>query len=65
MQLFPQLEKAKATNIPVIGFDSGVDSDIPITIISTDNAVASSVALVSIVNKHSWNNGHYILVEIC
>ena len=47
MQLFPQLEKAKATNIPVIGFDSGVDSDIPITIISTDNAVASSVALVS------------------
>ena len=25
----PLLEKAKAANIPVIGFDSGVDSDIP------------------------------------
>src|SRR5256885_11821929 len=27
----PLLEKAKAQNIPVIGFDSGVDSDIPVT----------------------------------
>ena len=27
----PLLEKAKAANIPVVGFDSGVDSDIPVT----------------------------------
>ena len=28
--LVPQLEKAKSMGIPVVGFDSGVDSDIPI-----------------------------------
>jgi len=39
-----ELEKAKAANIPVIGFDSGVDSDIPITTVATNNVVASSAA---------------------
>ncbi|PRR81361.1 ABC transporter substrate-binding protein [Clostridium vincentii] len=42
--VIPQLEKAKAANIPIIGFDSGVDSDIPITMVATDNEVASSAA---------------------
>lgn len=42
--VIPELEKAKANNIPVVGFDSGVNSDIPITMVSTDNSVASSAA---------------------
>ena len=37
----PLLEKAKAAGIPVIGFDSGVDSDIPVTTASTDNLAAA------------------------
>jgi len=40
----PLLEKAKAANIPVIGFDSGVDSDIPVTTASTDNIAAAAMA---------------------
>lgn len=40
----PLLEKAQAANIPVIGFDSGVDSDIPVTTAATDNIAAAGVA---------------------
>jgi ribose transport system substrate-binding protein len=40
----PLLEKAKAANIPIIGFDSGVDSDIPATTASTDNIAAAAAA---------------------
>ena len=40
----PLLEKAKAQNIPVIGFDSGVDSDIPLTTAATDNIAAAGLA---------------------
>src|SRR5512136_854676 len=40
----PLLQKAKAANIPVIGFDSGVDSDIPVTTAATDNIAAASLA---------------------
>ncbi len=40
----PLLEKAKAANIPVIGFDSGVDSDIPVTTAATDNIAAAGEA---------------------
>ena len=42
--LVPQLEKAKAANIPVVGFDSGVDSDIPVATASTDNIAAAGYA---------------------
>ena len=42
--LIPLLEKAKAANIPVIGFDSGVDSDIPVTTAATDNIAAAGTA---------------------
>jgi len=42
--LIPLLEKAKAANIPVIGFDSGVDSDIPVTTAATDNIAAAAMA---------------------
>ena len=40
----PLLQKAKAANIPVIGFDSGVDSDIPVTTAATDNVAAAAKA---------------------
>ncbi len=40
----PLLQKAKAANIPVIGFDSGVDSDIPVTTAATDNLGAAGLA---------------------
>jgi ribose transport system substrate-binding protein len=42
--VIPQLEKAKAANIPVVGFDSGVDSDIPVTTAATDNIAAAGEA---------------------
>jgi ribose transport system substrate-binding protein len=40
----PLLEKAKAAKIPVVGFDSGVDSDIPVATAATDNIAAASLA---------------------
>jgi len=40
----PLLEKAKAAGIPVIGFDSGVDSDIPVATAATDNVAAAAAA---------------------
>jgi len=40
----PLLQEAQKRKIPVIAFDSGVDSDIPITTVATDNLVAAAVA---------------------
>ena len=40
----PLLQQAQAKKIPIIAFDSGVDSDIPLTTVSTDNLVAAGVA---------------------
>ncbi|MFJ5958694.1 ABC transporter substrate-binding protein [Paenarthrobacter sp. NPDC092416] len=40
----PLLEEAKSKNIPVIAFDSGVDSNIPATTASTDNKAAAAEA---------------------
>lgn len=40
----PLLQQAKDANIPVIAFDSGVDSDIPITTASTDNLASAALA---------------------
>lgn len=40
----PLLQKAKDAGIPVVGFDSGVDSDIPVTTVSTDNIAAAGEA---------------------
>jgi ribose transport system substrate-binding protein len=40
----PILQQYKAANIPVIAFDSGVDSDIPLTTVSTDNIAAAGLA---------------------
>jgi ribose transport system substrate-binding protein len=40
----PLLEQAQAADIPVIAFDSGVDSDIPLTTASTDNRAAAAEA---------------------
>lgn len=40
----PLLEKAQSDDIPVIGFDSGVDSSIPVTTAATDNVAAAALA---------------------
>ena len=40
----PLLEKAQSQHIPIIGFDSGVDSDIPVTTAATDNIAAAGTA---------------------
>lgn len=40
----PLLQKAKDAKIPVVGFDSGVDSDIPVTTAATDNIKAAGLA---------------------
>jgi ribose transport system substrate-binding protein len=42
--VIPLLEQAQAAGIPVIGFDSGVDSDIPVTTAATDNIAAAAHA---------------------
>lgn len=40
----PLLQEAKEKGIPVIGFDSGVDSDVPVTTAATDNVAAAALA---------------------
>src|SRR5690349_12214091 len=40
----PLLKKAQAAKIPVVAFDSGVDSDIPLTTCTTDNLAAAGLA---------------------
>jgi ribose transport system substrate-binding protein len=40
----PLLQKFKDAKIPVIGFDSGVDSDIPLATAATDNIAAAGAA---------------------
>ena len=42
--LIPLLERAQKEGIPVIGFDSGVDSDIPLSTAATDNIAAAALA---------------------
>jgi ribose transport system substrate-binding protein len=40
----PYLQKAQKSGIPVIAFDSGVDSDIPLATCATDNIAAAAYA---------------------
>jgi len=40
----PLMDQAKAQKIPVIAFDSGVDSDVPLTTAATDNKAAAAEA---------------------
>ncbi len=42
--VLPLLKKAAAAKIPVVAFDSGVDSDIPVTTAATDNRAAAALA---------------------
>jgi ribose transport system substrate-binding protein len=42
----PLLRKAQKAGIPVVAFDSGVASDIPVTTATTDNIAASALAAV-------------------
>ena len=38
------LQEAKEAGVPVIGFDSGVDSDVPVATAATDNIAAAALA---------------------
>ena len=40
----PLLQKARDAGIPIIAFDSGVDSDIPVSLVTTDNLAAAGKA---------------------
>jgi ribose transport system substrate-binding protein len=40
----PLLQKAHDAKIPIVGFDSGVDSDIPVATAATDNVAAAAYA---------------------
>ena len=40
----PLMDQAKAQNIPVVAFDSGVESDVPVTTAATDNKAAAAEA---------------------
>ncbi|WP_432790785.1 ABC transporter substrate-binding protein [Brevibacterium sp. K11IcPPYGO002] len=40
----PLLQQAQSNDIPVIAFDSGVDGDIPVTTVATDNKAAAAEA---------------------
>lgn len=42
--VIPLLQRAQEAGIPVIGFDSGVDSDIPVATAATDNVAAAAAA---------------------
>lgn len=42
--LIPMLQRAQEAGVPVIGFDSGVDSDIPVATAATDNIAAAGAA---------------------
>jgi ribose transport system substrate-binding protein len=42
--VIPLLKEAQKKNIPIIAFDSGVDSDIPLATATTDNLKAAAVA---------------------
>ena len=48
-RLLQQFQDAK---IPVIAFDSGVDSDIPLTTVATDNVAAAALAADKMASSH-------------
>ncbi|WP_448073216.1 substrate-binding domain-containing protein [Georgenia yuyongxinii] len=45
----PLIEQADADGIPIIAFDSGVESDIPVTTVATDNYAAAAEAAKQLV----------------
>lgn len=40
----PLIERAESENLPIIAFDSGVDSEVPVTTVTTDNVAAAQEA---------------------
>lgn len=55
------LQTAKERNIPIIGFDSGVDSDIPLTTAATDN-YAAAVLLADKMAELIGNEGEVAVI---
>src|SRR6266508_3129142 len=56
----PLLEDAKAKNIPVIAFDSGVEGDIPVTTASTDITKSILAANPDVAGIYGSNEGSAI-----
>lgn len=48
--LVPYVEKADAAGIPVVMFDSGVSSNIPLSFVATDNAAAAAAGAKELAN---------------
>jgi ribose transport system substrate-binding protein len=47
----PLMDQAKAQKIPVVAFDSGVESDVPVTTAATDNKAAAAEAAKHLAEK--------------
>ncbi|WP_277207974.1 ABC transporter substrate-binding protein [Isoptericola croceus] len=45
----PLMAEAQSRGVPVVAFDSGVDSDVPVTTVSTDNTAAAAEAAVHMI----------------
>ncbi len=52
----PLMEQAKAADIPVVAFDSGVESDVPVTTAATDNKAAAAEAASGSRSQIAWNS---------
>lgn len=57
----PLIEQADADGIPIVAFDSGVDSDIPVTTVATDNYAAAAEAAKQMVEL-AGNSGKIAVV---
>ena len=62
--LIPMLERAQEEGIPVVGFDSGVDSDIPVATAATDNLAAAALAADKMAEFIGDNPTHKIIPGI-
>lgn len=58
----PLLNQIKSANIPLIAFDSGVDSDLPLTTVSTDNYAAAQEAAKHMIELLKGKSGSVGLV---
>jgi ribose transport system substrate-binding protein len=57
----PLMDQAKSEKIPVIAFDSGVESDVPVTTAATDNKAAAAEAAKHLAEKIG-NKGKVALI---
>ena len=53
----PLLTQIESAGIPLVAFDSGVDSDLPLTTVSTDNKAAAAEAAKHMIEKLAGKTG--------